>query len=115
MGKRKADWDLRNQQEIDPEIRIVVQTGDCGLAASQAEHPGSNKHFLGESSTELVEEPPPQVTGVDTLLAEPTVQVPGEGVGDDIQLPSVLTKEGEDDKELHPFWKLLELVGYELM
>ena len=80
-----------------------MQTGDYGLVTSKAEHLGSSEHFLGESNTELVEESPPHDTGVDTQLVEPIVRVPGEGVGAGTQLPAVLTKEGEDDEELHPF------------
>lgn len=47
-------------------------------------------------------------------LDGPIGRVVDEGVVPNPRVPHVAAEEGENDEELHPFWRLLELTGYEL-
>lgn len=48
-------------------------------------------------------------------LEEPTSKGVREGVQAISKVPAVVGREYEDGEELHPFWELLELAGYELL
>ena len=48
-------------------------------------------------------------------MGEPVGQVDEKGVQSSSEVPAVVNQESGDEEDLHPFWQLLELAGYEML
>lgn len=105
MDPRGTEQEIHTCLKISNEDRT---SGEVGPVDTTDQH--SRATSLSSGNCSLSEE-----SGFVRALEEPTGKAVEEGVVPISEVLAVAGKEGEDENELHPFWQLLELAGYELL
>ena len=113
MGKRKAEgsnWEFRGTEQVIY-TWLEVSTKDIiseEAKSIEATNPQPEATSLSAGIGSLSGEP-----RVVTAPEGPTVKAAGGGVTTSGEATVGMSRQPEDELELHPFWQLLELAGYE--
>ena len=112
MGKRKAEDSFQGTEQ---EIYTWVEVSTEEILRSKVEPSTGTLQQLGATRVNIELGSFSGEFEVVVVPEELTGDEAGRGVAASGEAPASVIKGHEDEAELHPFWQLLELAGYELL
>ena len=115
MGKRKFEEVDLNAPEPRSEIDAWLNAAGGNQIVGNTVLANTTNCQSTSTSPSSVKPPLKEESGTGKPRGEPVGPMDKEGAQSSSKVPAVVNQEGEDEEDLHPFWQLLELAGYEML